>query len=110
MYEVKICLVHTQEYFMKISSPTGAPLYLDQTLVPGHGKFANHKCLPNALFAVTCSGVYIFARERINTHEEITCHYRVQVDIDDQDGDDEGKTEKLPCNCGSGRAYCDGFY
>ena len=95
---------------MKLPSTTGGAVYLDQTLVPGHGKFANHKCFPNALLAMSSYGAFVFARDTIQPGEEITYHYGVGVDLDDDEGEEEGRDERVPCNCGSGPPYCDGFY
>ena len=96
---------------MKLPSRTGegVPLYLDQTLVPGHGKFANHKCYANALLALCSSGAFIFARDTIQVGEEITYNYGIGVDLDDEEKEGE-EEERMPCNCGSGLPYCDGFY
>ena len=95
---------------MKLPSTTGGAVYLDQTLVPGQGKFPNHKCYPNALLAVSSSGVFVFARDTIQAGEEVTYNYGVGVDLDDNEGEEQGRDERVPCKCGSGPPYCDGFY
>jgi SET domain-containing protein len=92
---------------MKMPSANGKIIYLDQTLTSGRGKFANHKCRPNALLSVTSSGAFLFAREVIDPGTEVTYDYGISCDLDDSDGEEDDVPN--PCHCGSGD-NCKGFY